>query len=66
MVEKEIVEVFVGVQEPEYYDKIMLLVGVKFAEIVNICETIEDGLIIGKIAHVAASPGSSGHGFCLL
>jgi len=30
MSEKEIVEVFMGVQEPEYYDRIMLLVGTKF------------------------------------
>ncbi|XP_015081465.1 uncharacterized protein LOC107025133 [Solanum pennellii] len=60
MTEKEIVEVFVWVQEPEYYDRIMLLVGAKFAEIVKVGETIEDGLILGKIARVSASPGSSG------
>ncbi|KAK4715726.1 hypothetical protein R3W88_014064 [Solanum pinnatisectum] len=60
MSEKEIVEVFVRVQEPEYYDRIMLLVGAKFAEIVKVGETIEDGLRTGKIARVAASPGSSG------
>ncbi|XP_015060443.1 uncharacterized protein LOC107006392 [Solanum pennellii] len=60
MTEKEIVEVFVRVQEPEYYDRNMLLVGAKFAEIVTIGETIEDGLKSGKIARVAASPGSSG------
>ncbi|KAK4731556.1 hypothetical protein R3W88_024544 [Solanum pinnatisectum] len=58
MSEKEIVEVFVRVQEPEYYDRIMLLVGEKFAEIVKVGETIEDGLKIGKIARVAASPKS--------
>ena len=60
MTEKEIVEVFVRVQEPEYYDRIMLLVGAKFAEIVKVGETIEDGLKSGKIARVSASPGSSG------
>ncbi|XP_015161179.1 LAS seventeen-binding protein 1-like [Solanum tuberosum] len=60
MSEKEIVEVFVRVQEPEYYDRIMLLVGAKFPEIVKVSETIEDGLRTGKIARVAASPGSSG------
>nr|QVT92263.1 reverse transcriptase [Solanum chacoense] len=60
MSEKEIVEVFVRVQEPEYYDRIMLLVGEKFVEIVKVVETIEDGLRTGKIARVAASPGSSG------
>ena len=44
MTEKGIVEVFMRVQEPEYYDRIMLLVGAKFTEIVKIGETIEDGL----------------------
>ena len=38
MIEKQIVEVFVHVQETKYYDRIMLLVGEKFAEIVKICE----------------------------
>ena len=53
-------EVFVRVQKPEYYDRIMLLVEEKFAEIVKVGETMKDGLKTGKIAHVAASPGSSG------
>lgn len=60
MSEKEIVEVFVRVQVPKYYDKIMLLVGAKFADIVKAGETFKDGLKTGKIACVAASPGSSG------
>ena len=60
MTEKEIIEVFVRVQEPEYYDRIILLIGAKFAEIVKVGETIEDGLKSGKIARVSASPGSSG------
>ena len=59
MSEKEIVEVFVHVQEPEYYDRIMLLVGAKFAERVKICETFEDGLKSGKIARVAAKEKKS-------
>ena len=42
MSEKEIVEVFVRVQELEYYDRILLLVKAKFAEIVKVGETIED------------------------
>ncbi|KAK4731511.1 hypothetical protein R3W88_024499 [Solanum pinnatisectum] len=58
--EKEIVEVFVRVQEPEYYDRIMFLVGEKFVEIVKVGETIEDGLRTRKVARVVASPGSSG------
>ena len=59
MSRKKIVEVFVQVQQPEYYDRIMLLVGVKFAEIVKVGDTIEDGLKTKKIACVAASSGSS-------
>jgi len=60
MSEKDIFEVFMRVQEPEYYDTIMLHIGAKFSEIVKIGETIEDGSESGKIAHVDASPGSSG------
>ncbi|XP_015164081.1 uncharacterized protein [Solanum tuberosum] len=59
MSEKEIVEVFVRVQEPDYYDRIMLLVRSKSAEIVKVGETIEDRLRTGKITRVAALPGSS-------
>ena len=44
MSEKDIVEMFVQVQEPEYYDRIILLVEAKFAEIVKIGVTIENGL----------------------
>ena len=60
MIEKEIVEVFVQVQKPEYYDRLILLIGAKFAEIVKVGETIEYGLKLGKMARVSASPGSSG------
>ena len=60
MSEKEIVEVFMRVQESEYYDQILLLVGAKFVEIIKAGEAIEDRLKTGKIARVAASPGSSG------
>ncbi|XP_015057445.1 uncharacterized protein LOC107003639 [Solanum pennellii] len=60
MTEKEIVEVLIRVQEPEYYDRVILLIGAKFAEIVKVGETIEGGLKSGKIARVSASPGSSG------
>ena len=48
MSEKEIVEMFMWVQELKFYDRIMLLIGGKFVEIVNVGETIEDGLKKGK------------------
>ena len=60
MIENEIIEVFVRVQEPTYYDRIIFLIGVKFFEIVKVGETIEDGLKTGKIARVVSSPESSG------
>ena len=46
-------------QDLEFYDRIMLLVGEKFSDIVKVGETIEDGLKTGKIACVAALPRSS-------
>ena len=57
---KEIIEVFVRVQETEYYDRIMLLVGAKFVEIVKVGETIKKRLRSGKIARVAARPNPWG------
>ncbi|KAL3364209.1 hypothetical protein AABB24_013125 [Solanum stoloniferum] len=60
MSEKEIVDVFIRIQEPEYYDRIMLLIGAKFAEIVKVGEAIEDGIKTGKISRVAAPTESSG------
>ena len=48
MTEKEIVEVFVRVQETEYNDRIISLIGAKFAKIIKVGETIEDGLKSGR------------------
>lgn len=47
---------FVRVEEPKFYDRIILLIGITFAEIVKVGEIIEDGLKIGKIICVAALP----------
>ena len=59
MYEKEIVEVLVRVKKIEYYDRIMLLIGEKFAKMVKVGETIEDWLRTRLIARVTASLGSS-------
>ncbi|XP_055800353.1 uncharacterized protein LOC129869752 [Solanum dulcamara] len=59
MIEKEIIEVFVRNQEPGYYDRMLLLVGAKFAEVVKIGETIEDGLKTKRIIRVAIQTSSS-------
>ena len=40
MYEKEITEVFVCIQESEYYDRMMFLIGAKFVEITKVGETI--------------------------
>ncbi|KAK4710439.1 hypothetical protein R3W88_004952 [Solanum pinnatisectum] len=60
MTEKEIAEMFIRIQEQEYYDKIMLLIGAKFTEIVKVGEAIEDGIKTEKISRVAALTESSG------
>lgn len=54
MTEKEIIEVLLHIQQPKYYNSMLLIIGAKFIEIVKIGENIEDGLKIGKIARVAA------------
>lgn len=51
---------FVCSQEPKYYERMMLLIGAKFADIVKIGENIEDGLKTGKITHISNSVGASG------
>ena len=47
--ENEIVEIFVHIQEPEYYNRMLLILGGKFCEIVTIGEAIEYGLRTGNI-----------------
>ena len=60
MIEKEIIEVFVRNQEPEYYNRMLLILGGKFSEIVKIGEAIEDGLKIEKIIQMTPQDESSG------
>ena len=60
MTEKEVVVVFVRIQEPEYYNRMLLILGGKFSEIVNIGESIEDGLRIGKIIEMTPPDESPG------
>ncbi|XP_015166046.1 uncharacterized protein [Solanum tuberosum] len=56
---EKIIEVFIRIQEPEYYDRIMLLIRAKFAEIVKVGEAIEDGIKTEKISRIAAPTESS-------
>ena len=48
MTEKEIIEVFVCIQESEYCSRMMLNFGGNFCEIVKIGEEIKDDLKTGK------------------
>lgn len=54
MTEKEIIEVFMHSQEPEFYERIIVLVGAKFADIVKVGENIEDRLKTGKIIRLSS------------
>ena len=47
--EKEIIEVFVRIQELEYYNRMLLILGGKFGEIFKIGEAIEDSFRTRKI-----------------
>lgn len=58
--EKEIIKVFVWVQETMYYDRIMFLFRENFANILKAGETIKDGLRTRMIACVASFTRSSG------
>ncbi|XP_049375435.1 uncharacterized protein LOC125840510 [Solanum verrucosum] len=60
MTEKEIIEVFVRNQEPEYNSRMLLILGGKFSEIVKVGETIEDDLKTRKIIRMTPQDESSG------
>jgi len=60
MTEKEIIEVFVRIQESEYYNRMLLILGGKFSEIVKVGEAIEDGLKTGKIIRMTPQDEFSG------
>lgn len=60
MLEKDIIEVFICIIDPEYYDKIILLIGAKFVEILKVGEAIKDDLKTGNIYRIATSTKSSG------
>lgn len=47
---KKITEVFLHIQETEYYNIMLLSLGGKFIEIVKISKTIEDALKTRKIS----------------
>lgn len=54
MPKKKIVEMFIRIQELQYYDRIMLLIRAKFTEIVKVGDAIEDGIKTRKISLVSS------------
>lgn len=56
MYDIEIVEVSIRIKDPLCYDMIILLIGAKCAEIVNVGEATKYGIKIGKIFCVAPPP----------
>lgn len=54
MSEREITEMFFQTQKPEYYEKILCMIGQKFVEIVKVGEALEDGFKTGKVTNLIA------------
>ncbi|XP_010314117.2 uncharacterized protein [Solanum lycopersicum] len=54
MSEREITEMFICTQEPEYYERMVCMMGQKFVEIAKVGEALEDGFKTGKITKLTA------------
>ncbi|XP_049358805.1 uncharacterized protein LOC125823469 [Solanum verrucosum] len=54
MSEREITEIFIQTQEPEYYERMLCMMGQKFVEIVKVGEGLEHSFKIGKITNLIA------------
>ncbi|XP_010312908.2 uncharacterized protein [Solanum lycopersicum] len=54
MSEREITEMFIRTQEPEYYERMLCMMGQKFVEIVKVGEALEDGFKTGKLTRFTA------------
>ncbi|KAK4731975.1 hypothetical protein R3W88_024963 [Solanum pinnatisectum] len=54
MSEREITEMFIRTQKPEYYERMLCMMGQKFVEIVKVGEALEDGFKTGKITNLIA------------
>ena len=54
MSEREITEMFILTQEPEYYERMLRMMGQKFVEIVKVGEALEDGFKTGKLTKLTA------------
>ena len=45
---------FIRTQEPEYYERMLCMMGQKFVEIVKVGEALEDGFKTGKLTKFTA------------
>ncbi|XP_069147185.1 uncharacterized protein [Solanum lycopersicum] len=54
MSEREITEMFIRTQDPEYYERMLCMMGQKFVEIVKVREALEDGFKTGKLTKLTA------------
>ncbi|XP_069150940.1 uncharacterized protein [Solanum lycopersicum] len=54
MSEREITEMFIRTQGPEYYERMLCMMGQKFVEIVKVGEALEDGFKTGKLTKLTA------------
>ena len=54
MSEREITEIFIRTQEPEYYERMLCMMGQIFVEIVKVGEALEDGFKTGKLTKLTA------------
>ncbi|KAG5572972.1 hypothetical protein H5410_062738 [Solanum commersonii] len=54
MEESQMKDYFIRAQEPQYYDKIMLVVEKSFAEIIKLGERIEESIKSGTIINLEA------------
>ncbi|XP_049397433.1 uncharacterized protein LOC125861619 [Solanum stenotomum] len=54
MTESKITSAFIRAQEPEYYERMLPMMGQKFSELIRMGEAIEDGLKSGKVTSLTA------------
>ncbi|KAK4734147.1 hypothetical protein R3W88_008408 [Solanum pinnatisectum] len=54
MSEREITEMFIRTQKPEYYERMLCMMGQKFVEIVKVGEALGDGFKTGKVTNLIA------------
>ncbi|XP_059283656.1 uncharacterized protein LOC132037200 [Lycium ferocissimum] len=64
MGEEELVSIFIRSQESDFYDRMFLMAGRPFSELIKMGEATEDGLKTGRIISVAGkAAGSTSIGF---